>query len=126
MISVGVIYTLHSYCTRQCSFWSVCGLYPNTQSPFICFVVFHFYTNTLEVFLPVERLLSSRMRPILAKDERGDSSSAPGSASESSKSSGKRKCVSSACIPCRKRKSKARTMIDLCSPEIDVALLVAD
>ena len=69
------------------------------------------------------------MRPIKAKetkDKRGDSGIAPRSASELSKSSGKRRCVSSACIPCRKRKSKARISMTLCSPEIDVARHVAD
>ena len=48
------------------------------------------------------------MRPIQPNDKRMDFSSAPSSAPEATKASGKRRCVSSACIPCRKRKSKAR------------------
>ena len=63
------------------------------------------------------------MRPLQAKDDRKDSGS---STSELSKSSGKRRCVSSACIPCRKRKSKVRISISLCSSEIGTARLVAD
>ena len=63
------------------------------------------------------------MRPLQAKDDRRDSGS---STSELPKSYGKRRCVSSACIPCRKRKSKVRISMALCSPEIGTARLVAD
>ena len=66
------------------------------------------------------------MRPIQPNDKRADFGSAPSSASESTKSSSKRRCVSSACLPCRKRKSKVCIPINLCYVEIDSARLIAD
>lgn len=46
------------------------------------------------------------MRQIRPKDEKEESPVDPNTIPETSKSSSKRRCVSSACLPCRRRKSK--------------------
>ncbi|KAI9832944.1 MAG: hypothetical protein M1826_000723 [Phylliscum demangeonii] len=58
------------------------------------------------------------VRPLLPKDERKESPTTSDSAAEAK--AAKRRCVSSACLPCRKRKSKCDGTVPHCSTCIAV------